>query len=103
VPLIGAHGAAGHLGHVPADAARGLPCSCGGTGHLEAVSSGPGLVDLYRRHGGVADDARRVVAAAAADPVARDCTATAGRALGRALGGWVNLLDPDAGRRPVAG
>ena len=97
VPVTGARHVAGHLGHIPAPEADGLPCSCGRTGHLEAVASGPGLLALYRRRGGNAADTRRVIALAeTGDPVALDSVSTAAGALGRAIGGWVNMLDPDA-------
>lgn len=97
IPVTGARHVAGHLGHIPAPEADGLPCSCGRTGHLEAVASGPGLLALYRRRGGTAADTRQVIAhAEAGDPVALDSVTLAARALGRAIGGWVNMLDPDA-------
>ncbi len=94
----GARGASGHLGHVPAPEADGLPCPCGGTGHLEALASGPGLAAAYQRTSGrpAPVDARSVVAAAGAgDPTAAEVVALSARALGRAVGGWVNLLDPE--------
>ena len=97
IPVTGARHVAGHLGHIPAPEADGLPCSCGRTGHLEAVASGPGLLALYRRRAGTAADTRQVIALAeAGDPVALDSVTLAARALGRAIGGWVNMLDPDA-------
>ena len=97
IPVTGARHVAGHLGHIPAPEADSLPCSCGRTGHLEAVASGPGLLALYRRRGGTAADTRQVIALAeAGDPVALDSVSLAARALGRAIGGWVNMLDPDA-------
>ncbi|MFD8528724.1 ROK family protein [Streptosporangium canum] len=46
--LRGAHSVAGHAGHVPAAAAAGRPCPCGGHGHVEAVASGPALLAEYR-------------------------------------------------------
>lgn len=97
IPVTGARHVAGHLGHVPAPEAQGLACSCGRTGHLEAVASGPGLLAAYQRRGGTAADTRQVAALAeAGDPTAVDSVTTAAGALGRAIGGWVNMLDPDA-------
>ncbi|KAA0021609.1 ROK family protein [Antrihabitans cavernicola] len=94
--MIGSRHLAGHLGHVPAAEAGDLECACGGRGHLETVSSGPGLVTVYRRAGGIADDARQVVAAAeSGDETARAAVHVSGRALGRAIGGWINMIDPD--------
>ena len=47
--LTGRNSAAGHIGHVPSAAAAGLPCPCGGTGHVEAIASGPAILNTYRR------------------------------------------------------
>jgi len=95
-PLVGAHGAAGHLGHLPTAAASGLVCSCGREGHLEPLSSGTGLPLLYRRLGGDAavHDSREVVARVRNDPIAREAVSTAASALGGAIGGLVNTVDP---------
>jgi glucokinase len=96
VPQAGARGVAGHLGHIPIDEAAGLQCPCGKTGHVEAVSSGTALYRLYLRRGGdpTARDSRDVVARALTDPIAHDAVVTSATALGRALGGVVNLIDP---------
>lgn len=94
--LLGRRGVAGHLGHVPAEEAHDLPCACGRVGHLESVASGPGLLAMYRSRGGQAASGVEVAAAAnAAEPLAVDCLTSSGRALGRAIGGWINMLDPD--------
>ena len=47
--LTGRNSAAGHIGHVPSAAAAGLACPCGGTGHVEAIASGPAILETYRR------------------------------------------------------
>ncbi|MCU4298363.1 ROK family protein [Brevibacterium permense] len=47
--LTGRNSAAGHIGHVPVAAAAGLDCPCGGTGHVEAIASGPAILATYRR------------------------------------------------------
>lgn len=47
--LTGRNSAAGHIGHVPVAAATGLDCPCGGTGHVEAIASGPAVLETYRR------------------------------------------------------
>jgi glucokinase len=93
--LPGAHFVAGHAGHVPSSYAAGVPCTCGGSGHLEAVASGPALVAEYRRRtGNQADDLPAVAARAAGDSAARDVLEYGGRAVGSALGGLVTMLDP---------
>jgi glucokinase len=97
---LGRRGAVGHLGHVPSSAAIGIPCSCGGTGHLDPVASASGMTAWYReqRHLSAGDAPYlRVVAEAAAqgDAVAQEALVRGGAALGVALGGVANLLDPD--------
>lgn len=47
--LHGAAGVAGHLGHLPSPEADGLPCTCGATGHLEAIAAGPAITAHYTR------------------------------------------------------
>lgn len=96
-PVTGRHAAAGHIGHLPTAAARGLPCPCGATGHLEAIASGPAVLAAYRRAGGAAAASTRDLAGTArgGDPVAVEAFARAGRALGRALGGLANVLSPE--------
>lgn len=93
-PLIGAHAASGHFGHIPSAEAAGLPCPCGGSGHLEAIASGPAVVDTYHRNGGTleAKTARDVVRLA--DRPASAAVTTSAEALGRATAGLVNSLDP---------
>ncbi|AMM20180.1 hypothetical protein AX769_08390 [Frondihabitans sp. PAMC 28766] len=94
--LAGRHGAAGHYGHIASPAAIGRPCPCGGTGHVEAVASGPALHALYAESGGSAADALEVFALAA-DGDARAVSAVdrAASALGSMIGGLVNEIDPD--------
>ncbi|MGO2035636.1 MAG: ROK family protein [Brevibacterium sp.] len=104
--LIGRHAAAGHIGHLPAAAAHGLPCPCGRVGHLEAIASGPAVLSAYRRavstsSAGPAVDAEvrstreLVELAGAGDAVAQQAFEQAGRALGSALGGVANMLSPE--------
>lgn len=94
--LAGAHSAAGHAGHQASPYAGSLPCTCGGRGHLEAIASGPGLADEYaRRTGRAVGDLRSVAAhAETGDETARAVVLLGGAAVGSALGGLVNLLDP---------
>ncbi|WP_329061707.1 ROK family protein [Streptomyces sp. NBC_01429] len=95
--LRGAHGFAGEIGHVVADATGPL-CRCGSRGCLEQYA---GLSALLRAAGvdedsgapGLAELARRVTAG---DPLAVAAVERAGTMLGRVLSGAVNLLDPDA-------
>ena len=92
----GARSAAGHIGHVPVPEADGLACPCGANGHVEAVASGPALERAHRVADGPVTRLEEVVEAAeGGDPSARAVLATGARALGTALAGVANVLDPD--------
>lgn len=93
----GRHGAAGHYGHVPAAEAAGLSCTCGGTGHLEVIASGPAILQAYLRRGGTEPgDTREIFARAeAGDALAAEVIGVAATALGRSIGGLINSVDPD--------
>jgi predicted NBD/HSP70 family sugar kinase len=89
----GARGFAGELGHVPVRP-DGPLCSCGARGCLETFA---GEEALLRAAGVTAGRGPALGAAAAAgDPAALAALAEAGAALGIALSGAVNLLDPQA-------
>ncbi|MFJ4273482.1 ROK family protein [Streptomyces coelicoflavus] len=94
--LHGAAGVAGHLGHLPSPEADGLPCTCGATGHLEAVAAGPAITAHCARLGGEPADRLQTVAerAARGDPHATTAITLGARATGRALGGLANALGP---------
>ncbi|MEV5870096.1 ROK family protein [Streptomyces tendae] len=94
--LHGAAGIAGHLGHLPSPEADALPCTCGATGHLEAVAAGPAITAHSVRLGGRPADRLQTVAARAAegDPHATAAITLGARATGRALGGLANALGP---------
>ncbi|TGD31055.1 ROK family protein [Brevibacterium sp. S22] len=111
--LTGRNSAAGHIGHVPSAAAAGLDCPCGGTGHVEAIASGPAILATYQRLIGRDDsptsapapesnpapvpaNTRELAAAASAgDPLAVRSFDMGARALGSALGGIANILSPE--------
>lgn len=91
--FVGRHGWSGELGHTVVDPA-GPACTCGSVGCLERYAGKDALMD------GAGLDRRLPVsalAAAAAEgrPAALDALARAGRALGLALGNFVNLVDVD--------
>ncbi|WP_101254942.1 ROK family protein [Streptomyces barkulensis] len=94
--LHGAAGIAGHLGHLPSPEAGGLPCTCGATGHLEAIAAGPGITAHYTRLSGSPADRLETVAERAVrqDPHAVSAITTGARAAGRVLGGLANALGP---------
>jgi glucokinase len=96
----GVRGFAGEIGHVSIDP-EGPACPCGSRGCLEQYASGPAIVRAWKagagRRAGNADSPAEVAhLARAGDPAALEAFAAAGRALGQALGGVVNLLDIEA-------
>ena len=91
----GGIGTAGELGHVTLDA-RGPVCRCGNRGCVELSAGGRALLDTVRRtHPEIADLTELVSRAEAGDPGCRRLLSDAGTELGIALGGLVNLLNPE--------
>lgn len=94
----GAHAVAGHVGHTPVPEAAGVPCACGGSGHAEALGSGPAMLADYRRRSG-RDDAAHLAQvvrrAERGDGLAGEVLARGATAVGQAIGGLVNVLDPE--------
>ncbi|MDO5049095.1 MAG: ROK family protein [Actinomycetaceae bacterium] len=98
---MGAHFAAGHVGHVPHPLASGMPCSCGATGHIESVASGTGQVMLYNARRRETDpqitSGKQLTAAAqAGEELARRILIASGAALGDSIAGVANCVDPQA-------
>jgi glucokinase len=108
-PVVGHRFVGGHVGHFasPLAAFDGvpLPCVCGGSGHVEAIASGPAMYEAFLRFGGprsAAGDTRGVFALAsdahdggAAAAAARAAVELGARAAGQAVGGLINILDPE--------
>ncbi|WP_018142905.1 ROK family protein [Alloscardovia criceti] len=100
--MTGAHGVAGHAGHIPHGLGTGVRCSCGTTsGHIEPVASGTGLGTLYnlrREQAGqedfVSNGAEVVDRMNHGDEFAHMIVKTSATALGECIGGMANLLDP---------
>jgi predicted NBD/HSP70 family sugar kinase len=94
--LRGVHGFAGELGHVPVHP-DGPPCACGARGCLEQYAGEEAVLRAAGWPSGPGDPVE-VLAERAVVADARVCTALeqAGGALGTALAGAVNLLDPAA-------
>lgn len=88
--LRGAHGFAGEIGHLPVDA-EGPLCRCGSRGCLEQYAGQSALL----RAAGAAGVEELARAADAGEPRAVAAVEEAGRMLGLALSGAVNLLDPE--------
>lgn len=108
-PYRGSRGLAAEIGHLVIDL-DGPPCPCGGTGHIEAFIGRPALgakaIELAKTFKGkaVLDAAggdldavtaeALIIAAAGGDEYATKILLDAGEILGRALVGFVNLLNP---------
>lgn len=90
----GSAGTAGEIGHLTIDE-NGPVCRCGNRGCLETYVGYPALVDALRpTHGTLA--LRDVIARAMdGDPGCRRVLGDAGRHLGVALAGLVNLVNPE--------
>lgn len=86
--MTGRHGWAGEIGHVCVDPA-GPVCACGASGCLERYAGQHALTAAA----GVPDTDALVRALEAGDAQAMDAADRAGRALGVALSGALNLLD----------
>ena len=60
-PVLGHRFVGGHVGHFASPYAYSdgvaLPCVCGGSGHVEAIASGPAIYESYLRFGGSALEA----------------------------------------------
>jgi glucokinase len=98
----GRTGTAGEIGHIPVDvlgrSGWAAPCSCGQLGHLEALSSGPAIARRYTslvESPGLLNVEDVARACHVGDSAALSVVAEAGTVLGRALGGLVNVIDPD--------
>ncbi|MBD0329769.1 MAG: ROK family protein [Thermoleophilia bacterium] len=93
----GAVGAAGELGHVVIEH-DGARCqgTCTGRGHLEAVASGHAASERASELFGPAADAHRLVRLAQeGDASAVEALREIGRRLGSAMGGLVNVFNPE--------
>ncbi|MFE4194530.1 ROK family protein [Paenarthrobacter sp. NPDC056912] len=115
-PVLGHRFVGGHVGHFASPLAvfsgRPLSCVCGGSGHVEAIASGPAIYESFLRFGGSraeATDTRGVFALAASDAhdagagaasagdrtAALRAIAVGASAAGQAVGGLINILDPE--------
>jgi glucokinase len=93
----GPTGNAGHLGHTVVDV-DGEPCSCGGRGCVEAMSSGPSMVAWALRAGWqppapAPTAVELAVAARAGDPYADEAFRRAGRALAAGIVSTAAICD----------
>ncbi|MCP2324748.1 putative NBD/HSP70 family sugar kinase [Hamadaea flava] len=91
----GFSGTAGELGHITLDA-RGPVCRCGNRGCVELSAGGRALLRHARiTHPHLDSLVELVDLATLGDPGCRRLLADAGRQLGFALGGLLNLINPE--------
>ena len=94
-PYRGWIGAGAELGHIVI-VHDGVPCACGGFGHLESYVSGKAADEAAREAFGPAADAHRLVRLAnEGDAQANEILTEIGRKLGSGLGSLVNAFDPE--------
>jgi predicted NBD/HSP70 family sugar kinase len=92
MPLLGADGYAGELGHMTVRP-DGLPCRCGSRGCWETEVGAPAIARALRAPGQRADELAAAVRSARADGHA-DALAVVARSLGVGIGNVVNLVNP---------
>jgi glucokinase len=94
----GRAGNAGHVGHVVVEP-DGPRCACGGIGCVEAIASGPRMVQWARRNGWPGPETagadRLAEDANAGDPVAREAFRRSGSAIGRMIASVAAVCDID--------
>jgi glucokinase len=95
-PFRGTTGVGAELGHVVIEADGGLPCGCGGRGHLESYASGGAADRAARELYGEGSGGEELVSKAHdgdADAVA--ALAGIGRHLGAGIASFVNVFEPE--------
>lgn len=91
----GAQGVAGNIGHVRVARGADIACSCGNTGCLEALASGPAIARTLRERGLDAQNGNDVVTLVKNGNVeAIQAVRQAGRDIGEVLTTCVSLLNP---------
>jgi len=94
-PYRGWFGAGAEIGHMVI-VHDGLPCRCGGRGHLESYASGKAADELAAEAFGPAADAHRLVRLAReGDPLATRILTGIGEHLGSGIASLVNTFNPE--------
>ena len=94
-PYRGWFGAGAEIGHMVI-VHDGLPCRCGGRGHLESYTSGKAADELAAEAFGPAADAHRLVRLAReGDPLATRILTGIGEHLGSGIASLVNIFNPE--------
>lgn len=92
----GVNGAAAEIGHVAVNE-NGHLCGCGGRGCLETYASATAMARLAKEYGSPATTAREAYEMAnTGDKAAQQAFVRAGSALGIAMAGMLNILNPQA-------
>lgn len=93
--ITGVSGAAGEIGHITVVPENGILCNCGKRGCLETVASATGIINLYKKEGKEASDARTVfVQASKGDEAAKRVIDRCAFYLGLAVGNIANTINP---------
>lgn len=94
--MLGTHGFAGELGHIQVCEATDIYCSCGKYGHLEAIASGTGIEQTYKRRTGKLISGSEISNLAyKGDKNAIYAIELAGRSLGSAIAMYLSVFDPE--------
>ena len=94
-PYRGWFGAGAEIGHMVI-VHDGLPCRCGGRGHLESYASGKAADELAAEAFGPAADAHRLARLAReGDPLAMRILTGIGEHLGSGIASLVNIFNPE--------
>ena len=94
-PYRGWFGAGAEIGHMVI-VHDGLPCRCGGRGHLESYASGKAADELAAEAFGPAADAHRLARLAReGDPLAIRILTGIGEHLGSGIASLVNIFNPE--------
>jgi glucokinase len=94
-PYRGWFGAGAEIGHMVI-VHDGVPCRCGGHGHLESYASGKAADELAAQAFGPAADAHRLVRLAReGDPLAIRILTGIGEHLGSGIASLVNIFNPE--------
>lgn len=93
---MGSHGYAGEFGHVQTCLGHDISCTCGKSGHLEAVSSGSGIERIYKQKTGMDIPGPKISELANnGDKVATETIELAGRTLGQIIAMYLSVFDPE--------
>lgn len=94
--LMGSHGYAGELGHIQACLAVDVTCTCGKSGHLEAVAAGCGIEFSYEKFSGKKMTGSEISELAKnGDKHAVAAIELAGRSLGQIIAQYLSIFDPE--------